>query len=102
MLLLYRILRGLREETDAEGAATFAVLATVLVVATPLFWANIVVFLSSSFWGGVSDKLGRRWGIMIPCTSQKMPRTKMNTSTDWNGVRSSAKPTMTERTPMIA
>jgi len=41
---------------------------TPLMVATPLFWANIVVFFSSGFWGGVSDKLGRRWAIMIPCT----------------------------------
>ena len=41
---------------------------TPLMVATPLFWANIVVFFSSGFWGAVSDKLGRRWAIMIPCT----------------------------------
>ena len=41
---------------------------TPLMVATPLFWANIVVFFASGFWGAVSDKLGRRWAIMIPCT----------------------------------
>ena len=41
---------------------------TPLMVATPLFWGNIVVFFSSGFWGAVSDKLGRRWAIMIPCT----------------------------------
>ncbi len=41
---------------------------TPAMVAVPLFWANIVVFLSSAFWGAVSDKLGRRWAIMIPCT----------------------------------
>ena len=41
---------------------------TPLMVATPLFWANIVVFFSSGFWGAVSDRLGRRWAIMIPCT----------------------------------
>ena len=40
--------------------------------------------------------------VMIPWTSQKIPSTKMKTSTDWNGVRSRANPTMTERTPMIA
>ena len=41
---------------------------TPLMVATPLFWANIAVFFSSGFWGAISDKLGRRWAIMIPCT----------------------------------
>ena len=31
------------------------------MVATPLFWANIIVFFSSpGIWGAVSDKLGRR------------------------------------------
>ena len=40
--------------------------------------------------------------VMIPWTRKKIPMTKMNTSTDWNGVRSSAKPTMIDRTPMIA
>jgi MFS transporter, SHS family, lactate transporter len=37
-------------------------------VATPLFWGNMLVFLSSCFWGGISDKIGRRWALMIPCT----------------------------------
>ena len=40
--------------------------------------------------------------VMTPWTSQKIPSTKMNTSTDWNGVRSSANPTMIDSTPMIA
>ena len=40
--------------------------------------------------------------VMIPWTRNRMPMTKMNTSTDWNGARSKAKPTMTDRTPMIA
>src|SRR3954471_12617203 len=38
------------------------------MVATPLFWGNILVFVSSAFWGGLSDKIGRRWALMIPCT----------------------------------
>src|SRR6185437_14033489 len=33
---------------------------TPLMVATPLFWANIIVFFSSGIWGAVSDRLGRR------------------------------------------
>ena len=41
---------------------------TPLMVATPLFWANILVFASSGIWGAVSDHFGRRWAIMIPCT----------------------------------
>lgn len=32
----------------------------------PLFWANIVVFFGSGIWGMVSDKMGRRWAIIIP------------------------------------
>ena len=32
----------------------------------PLFWANIVVFFGSGIWGIVSDKMGRRWAIIIP------------------------------------
>ncbi|HVZ06281.1 MFS transporter [Rhodopila sp.] len=41
---------------------------TPAMVATPLFWGNILVLLSSAFWGGLSDKIGRRWALMIPCT----------------------------------
>jgi MFS transporter, SHS family, lactate transporter len=41
---------------------------TPLMVATPLFWANIIVFFSSGMWGAVSDKLGRRSASIIPCT----------------------------------
>lgn len=37
-------------------------------VAVPLFWANIMVFFSSAFWGAVSDRIGRRPALMIPCT----------------------------------
>ena len=38
------------------------------MVATPLFWGNLLVFVSSAFWGGLSDRIGRRWALMIPCT----------------------------------
>jgi len=38
-----------------------------LMVATPLFWANVLVFASSGIWGAVSDRFGRRRAIMIPC-----------------------------------
>ena len=39
---------------------------TPLMVATPLFWANIVVFVGSGFWGLVADKWGRRSAIIVP------------------------------------
>jgi MFS transporter, SHS family, lactate transporter len=39
---------------------------TPLMVATPLFWANIIVFAGSGLWGVVSDIWGRRPGIIIP------------------------------------
>ena len=42
---------------------------TPAMVAIPLFWGNILVFLSSTFWGGLSDRIGRRWALMIPCTA---------------------------------
>ena len=41
---------------------------TPLMVATPLFWANIVVFIGSGLWGLVADKWGRRPAIIIPAT----------------------------------
>ena len=41
---------------------------TPLMVAKPLFWANIVVFVGSGLWGLVSDKWGRRPGIIVPAT----------------------------------
>ena len=40
--------------------------------------------------------------VMMPWASQKIPRTKIRTSSDWNGVRSSAKPTITDSTPRTA
>ncbi len=41
---------------------------TPLMVATPLFWANIVVVIGSGLWGLVADRWGRRWAIIIPAT----------------------------------
>src|SRR5229473_7344337 len=41
---------------------------TPLMVAKPLFWANIVVFAGSGLWGLVSDRWGRRPGIIVPAT----------------------------------
>ena len=41
---------------------------TPLMVATPVFWANIIVFAGNSLWGFVSDILGRRAGMIIPAT----------------------------------
>src|SRR5262245_45901961 len=39
---------------------------TPQMVATPLFWANIVVFLGNSLWGIVADSWGRRWANTVP------------------------------------
>ncbi len=36
------------------------------MVATPLFWANIVAFSGSGLWGIVADKWGRRSAIIVP------------------------------------
>src|ERR1700720_2632505 len=41
---------------------------TPLMVATPVFWANIVVFAGNSLWGFVSDIWGRRPGMIVPAT----------------------------------
>ena len=38
------------------------------MVATPVFWANIVVFAGNSLWGFVADILGRRPSMIIPAT----------------------------------
>ena len=35
-------------------------------VAVPVFWGNILTFLACSFWGAMSEKVGRRWALMIP------------------------------------
>jgi MFS transporter, SHS family, lactate transporter len=39
---------------------------TPLMVATPVFWANLVVFAGSALWGIVADKWGRRPAIIVP------------------------------------
>jgi SHS family lactate transporter-like MFS transporter len=40
-------------------------LSTALI-ATPIMLANVLVFLASSSWGVVSDRIGRRWAMMLP------------------------------------
>lgn len=35
-------------------------------VALPLALTNVATFFSSGFWGWVSDRIGRRWGMIIP------------------------------------
>src|SRR5438045_168947 len=34
----------------------------------PVFWGNIITFASCAFWGGMSERVGRRWALMIPLT----------------------------------
>ncbi len=36
------------------------------LVATPIAFANAVVFLSNGAWGVVADRLSRRWSMIIP------------------------------------
>jgi MFS transporter, SHS family, lactate transporter len=36
------------------------------MVATPIFFANLGLFLSSCGWGWWADKIGRRWAIIVP------------------------------------
>ncbi len=35
-------------------------------VALPLALTNIATFVASGIWGAVSDRIGRRWGMIIP------------------------------------
>ena len=37
-----------------------------VLVATPIFFANLGVFLATCAWGWWSDRFGRRWAIIIP------------------------------------
>jgi SHS family lactate transporter-like MFS transporter len=37
-------------------------------VAVPVFWGNIITFFACAFWGGISERIGRRWALMIPCS----------------------------------
>ena len=39
---------------------------TPLMVATPVFWGNIVIFAGNSLWGFVADIWGRRPAIIVP------------------------------------
>ena len=39
---------------------------TPAMVAVPLFWANIVVFVGNMIWGVVADRYGRRPAIYVP------------------------------------
>src|SRR5205085_607431 len=39
---------------------------TPVMVAAPLFWANIVVFGGNAIWGVVADKWGRKPAIILP------------------------------------
>src|SRR5215467_2321279 len=36
------------------------------LIATPIVFANAVVFLASMFWGWAGDHIGRRWAMIIP------------------------------------
>lgn len=36
------------------------------LVATPVLFFNLLVFVFTSFWGWIGDHLGRRWAIIIP------------------------------------
>jgi MFS transporter, SHS family, lactate transporter len=36
------------------------------LIATPIIFANAVVFLASMFWGWAGDRIGRRWAMIIP------------------------------------
>lgn len=37
-------------------------------VAVPVFWGNILTFAACAFWGAMSERIGRRWALMIPCS----------------------------------
>jgi MFS transporter, SHS family, lactate transporter len=36
------------------------------VLATPIALANLVAFIASTFWGYLSERLGRRWAMILP------------------------------------
>jgi SHS family lactate transporter-like MFS transporter len=36
--------------------------------AVPVFWGNIITFLSCAALGGLSERLGRRWALILPLT----------------------------------
>jgi SHS family lactate transporter-like MFS transporter len=36
------------------------------LIATPIIFANLVIFLMSGVWGWSGDRIGRRWAMIIP------------------------------------
>jgi SHS family lactate transporter-like MFS transporter len=36
------------------------------MIATPIVFANLLVFLASGVWGVLGDRIGRRWAMIIP------------------------------------
>jgi SHS family lactate transporter-like MFS transporter len=36
------------------------------VIATPIAFANLLAFMSSTFWGWMSERIGRRWAMIAP------------------------------------
>ena len=47
-------------------------------VAVPVFWGNILTFLACSFWGGMSERIGRRWALMLPCAISILSRADLS------------------------
>ncbi len=35
-------------------------------VSVPVFWGNILTFVACTFWGALSERVGRRWALMAP------------------------------------
>ena len=62
LLLLYRILRELRDESDAVSTTAPAVVITVLVAATPLFWVTASRPLSDM--PGLAGALTCQWLLL--------------------------------------
>jgi MFS transporter, SHS family, lactate transporter len=38
----------------------------VAVIATPILLSDLAGFAGTGFWGGVADRIGRRWSMIIP------------------------------------
>jgi SHS family lactate transporter-like MFS transporter len=39
---------------------------TAAFVATPILFANLIGFAGMVFWGGMADRIGRRWSMIVP------------------------------------
>jgi MFS transporter, SHS family, lactate transporter len=54
-------------------------------VAVPVFWGNILTFLACSFWGALSERIGRRWALIVPFTVAifLVPLYLMTTDPSW-------------------